>query len=192
MAEGRAAESDVPDVKESSFRYPGPKPSFRESAIISLADAVESASRTLSKPTPQKIEALVEEIVRSRLRDGQLDECDLTLRDLRLVKESFTKTLRTSLHRRIPYPDEKEKEERKDETRAITERMEERYATETFERPRRGGSKTATTMVAAKAPADQPPATPPAPATGTAAPANNIIHMPAPPPPPQDKSAARP
>lgn len=137
VAEGKAADSDVPEVKESSFRYPGPKPSFRESAIISLADAVESASRTLTKPTPQKIESLVDEIIRSRLRDGQLDECDLTLRDLSLVRDSFTKTLRTSLHRRIPYPDEKD--ERKDESRTHTERLEDRYATETYERPRRTG-----------------------------------------------------
>ena len=156
VAEGKASESDVPEVKESSFRYPGPKPSFRESAIISLADAVESASRTLTKPTPQKIESLVEEIIRSRLRDGQLDECDLTLRDLNLVRDSFTKTLRTSLHRRIPYPDEKD--EKKDEPRAATERMEERYATETYERPRRAGKSarpspdtTATSIIPAKA-----------------------------------------
>jgi membrane-associated HD superfamily phosphohydrolase len=140
VAEGRAPESDIPEVDASSFRYPGPKPSFRESAIISLADAVESASRTLTKATPAKIEALVEEIIRGRLRDGQLDECDLTLRDLRLVRDSFAKTLRTSLHRRIPYPDEKD--EKKDEPRANTERLEERDRTELVERPRRA-SKTA-------------------------------------------------
>ena len=157
VAEGKAAESDVPEVKESSFRYPGPKPSFRESAIISLADAVESSSRALSKPTPQKIESLVEEIIRGRLRDGQLDECDLTLRDLRLVRDTFTKTLRTSLHRRIPYPEEKEQ---KADPRTVTERPEDRYATETHERPRR----TAKTSAAAK---PSPDAT-----------ATNIIPMP--------------
>lgn len=135
VAEGRAAESDIPEVNASTYRYPGPKPSFRESAIISLADAVESASRTLTKPTPQKIEGLVEEIIRGRLRDGQLDECDLTLRELSLVRDSFTKTLRTSLHRRIPYPDEKH--ERKDEPRTNTERLDERDRTESLERPRR-------------------------------------------------------
>jgi hypothetical protein len=119
VAEGKAPEEDIPDVSESSFRYPGPKPDFRESAIISLADAVESASRSLSKPTPSRIDALVDEIIRARARDGQLDECDLTMSELKAVRDSFSKTLRTALHRRIPYPGEKEKEVRiKDETRA--------------------------------------------------------------------------
>jgi putative nucleotidyltransferase with HDIG domain len=163
VAEGKASESDVPEVKESSFRYPGPRPCFRESAIISLADAVESASRTLTKPTPQKIEALVDDIIRSRLRDGQLDECDLTLRDLHLVRDTFTKTLRTSLHRRIPYPDEKV--ERKDDARSATERLEERYATEVYERPRRAGKSgrpsTDTTQVPTATNIIPMPATPP-------------------------------
>jgi putative nucleotidyltransferase with HDIG domain len=110
VAAGKATAEDIPEVRESSFRYPGPRPSTRESAIVSLADAVESASRALAKPTPQRIEAMVEEIVRSRLKDGQLDECALTMNDLHAVRESFVKTLRTSLHRRIPYPDEKPEE----------------------------------------------------------------------------------
>ncbi|MES2706825.1 MAG: HDIG domain-containing metalloprotein [Verrucomicrobiota bacterium] len=119
VAEGKVPEEDIPEVSEASFRYPGPKPDFRESAIISLADAVESASRSLSKPTPSRIEALVDEIIRARARDGQLDECDLTMSELKTVRDSFSKTLRTALHRRIPYPGEKEKETRlKDETRA--------------------------------------------------------------------------
>ncbi|MBP7950887.1 MAG: HDIG domain-containing protein, partial [Verrucomicrobiales bacterium] len=76
VAEGKANATDIPDVSEAKFRYPGPKARSRESAIISLADAVESASRVLQKPTPQKIEQMVNEIVATRLRDGQLDECD--------------------------------------------------------------------------------------------------------------------
>jgi cyclic-di-AMP phosphodiesterase PgpH len=135
VAEGRIPETDVPEVNPATFRYPGPKCSFRESAIISLADAVESASRTLSKPTPQKIETMVEDIIRNRLRDGQLDECDLTLRDLSLIRESFNKTLRTSLHRRIPYPDEKDKA--KPESATTTDRTEERDRSTTYyDRPR--------------------------------------------------------
>lgn len=180
VAEGRADPSEVPEVNASSYRYPGPKPSFRESAIISLADAVESASRTLSKPTPQKIEALVEEIIRSRLRDGQLDECDLTLRELNLVRNSFTKTLRTSLHRRIPYPDEKDA--KAEEPRAATERLEDRDRTESFERPR----KAAKTAVAK-------PATESSPSEAAAPAVSNIIPMRAVPVPPasgQDKSAS--
>lgn len=116
VAEGKAQPEEVPEVPESSFRYAGPKPDFNESAIVSLADAVESASRSLSKPTPAKIEALVDDIIRSRLRDGQLDDCQLTLSDLKAIRESFSKTLRTALHRRIPYPDEKPAKSR-DETK---------------------------------------------------------------------------
>lgn len=123
VAEGKATAEDIPEVPEPSYRYAGPKPDFNESAIISLADAVESASRSLSKPTPAKIEALVEDIIRSRVRDGQLDECDLTMSDLKGIRDSFTKTLRTALHRRIPYPDEKDHKDGKprDETK-ITRR----------------------------------------------------------------------
>ena len=113
VAEGRASSEDIPEVSESSFRYPGPRPMTRESAIVSLADAVESASRTLVKPTPQKIEVMIEDIVRARLKDGQLDESALTMRDLHAIRESFAKTLRTSLHRRIPYPEAKEAKESK-------------------------------------------------------------------------------
>jgi putative nucleotidyltransferase with HDIG domain len=123
VALGNAKPTDVPEISEKEFRYPGPRPQSRESAIISLADAVESASRVLQKPTPQKIEQMINEIVSSRLKDGQLDECDLTLGELDKVKESFQARLRTILHRRIPYPDEKapaEKERGKPKTDTVT------------------------------------------------------------------------
>ena len=107
VAAGLAKQTDIPEVAENKFRYPGPRPQTRESAIISLADAIESASRVLQKPSPQKIEQMVDEVVAARVRDGQLDECNLTLRELDLVKESFQNRLRTMLHRRIPYPEEK-------------------------------------------------------------------------------------
>jgi putative nucleotidyltransferase with HDIG domain len=81
VAEGRAHEDDIPDVKEESFRYPGPRPRTRESAIISLADSVESASRSLQKPTPKKIDELIDDIFKDRLNDGQLDDAALTLGD---------------------------------------------------------------------------------------------------------------
>ena len=95
---------DLPMIEEKNFRYPGPRPSTRESGIISLADSVESASRSLQKPTPAKIRSLVEDIVRSKINDGQLDDCPLTLRELAIVKESFAGTLRSMLHSRIDYP----------------------------------------------------------------------------------------
>ena len=97
---------DLPSVDEKNFRYPGPRPSSRESGIIALADTVESASRSLRKPTPAKIRALVEDLVRAKINDGQLDACPLTLRELAIVKESFSTTLRSMLHSRIDYPKE--------------------------------------------------------------------------------------
>ena len=97
-------EEDIPEVQEESFRYSGPKPQTKESAIVSLADIVESASRSLEKPTPQKIEQLVNELIEERIADGQLDECDLTLGELRVIAKRFRFTLMTMLHTRIAYP----------------------------------------------------------------------------------------
>jgi putative nucleotidyltransferase with HDIG domain len=95
---------DIPEVREESFRYSGPKPQTKESAIVSLADIVESASRSLEKPTPQKIEQLINELIEERIADGQLDECDLTLGEIRVIAERFRFTLMTMLHTRIAYP----------------------------------------------------------------------------------------
>ena len=97
-------EDDIPEVREETFRYSGPKPQTKESAIVSLADMVESASRSLEKPTPQKIEQLVSELIAQRIADGQLVECDLTLADLNMIAERFRFTLMTMLHTRIAYP----------------------------------------------------------------------------------------
>src|SRR2546427_845860 len=109
-------EEDIPEVGEESFRYSGPKPQTKESAIVSLADIVESASRSLEKPTLQKIEQLVEELVEERIADRQLDECDLTLGELKIIAERFRFTLMTMLHSRIAYP--------KQETRTLGPREE--------------------------------------------------------------------
>jgi putative nucleotidyltransferase with HDIG domain len=97
-------QDDIPEVREETFRYNGPRPQTKESAIISLADAVESASRSLEKPTPQKIEQLVNDIIDQRIGDGQLVECSLTLADLHTISERFRFTLTTMLHTRIAYP----------------------------------------------------------------------------------------
>lgn len=102
---------DIPDVKEESFRYPGPKPTSKESAIISLADAVESASRSLERPTHQRIEDLVNSLIESRIAERQLDECPLTLQEIRAVAESFRFTLVNMLHARIAYPGKREDKE---------------------------------------------------------------------------------
>ncbi len=97
---------DIPDVDEQSFRYSGPRPQFPESAIISLADSVESASRSLSRPTPQRIEQLINDIVDARIADHELDESHLTLNELREIVESFRFTLMSMMHSRIAYAPE--------------------------------------------------------------------------------------
>ncbi len=107
-------EDDIPEVREESFRYPGPIPQFKEAGIISLADAVESASRSLVKPSPQRIEQLVNDIIESRIADGQLDECGMTLREIRCLGESFRFSLKNMLHSRIAYPKDGKDESNKD------------------------------------------------------------------------------
>ncbi len=99
-------ESDVPRVGEETYRYPGPKPVTREIGVISLADAVESASRSLQRPTPQKIDAMIHDLIEARLLDGQLDECPLSLHDLKEVAESFSKTMLSMMHSRVSYSKE--------------------------------------------------------------------------------------
>jgi len=116
-------EEDIPEVQEESFRYSGPKPQTKESAIVSLADIVESASRSLEKPTPQKVEQLVNELIEERIADGQLDECDLTLGELRVIAKRFRFTLMTMLHTRIAYPKHESKFTPSDDDRLRPEVM---------------------------------------------------------------------
>lgn len=103
-------ESGSANVLESTYRYDGPKPQFKESAVILLADSIEAASRSLPKVTPQNIEELVDRIFNSNIDDGQLDECAITMSELAKIKESFIFTLINSLHSRIAYPGSKEQE----------------------------------------------------------------------------------
>jgi cyclic-di-AMP phosphodiesterase PgpH len=114
VEKGLEKPEDIAAVNEKNFRYPGPIPSTKESGIISLADAIESASRTLRKPSPAKIKALVDEIVMKRISEGQLNNCSLTLRELMKIRESFAATLRSMLHSRIDYPKDKDKESDRD------------------------------------------------------------------------------
>jgi len=97
--------SDVPHGLEQHFRYAGPKPQSRETAILMLADGVEAASRALRKPTLNSIEALVDKIISAQLADGQLDECDITLKDLRGIRGAFVRLLGGMLHSRVEYPE---------------------------------------------------------------------------------------
>ncbi|MFM9196700.1 MAG: HDIG domain-containing metalloprotein, partial [Planctomycetia bacterium] len=95
------------EIDEQSFRYPGPKPSSRESAVLMLADAVESASRALTEPTPARIASLVHDLAMKRLLDGQFDECGLTLEELELIERSLVKSLTAVYHGRVKYPDQR-------------------------------------------------------------------------------------
>lgn len=92
------------EIKEEDFRYPGPIPSSKESAIIMLADSVEAAVRSINEPTNGKIEEMVNNIIKDKLGSGQLDNCDLTLKDLDKIRKSFLKTLNGIYHSRIEYP----------------------------------------------------------------------------------------
>jgi putative nucleotidyltransferase with HDIG domain len=104
MTQGQQAPDAGPLPSDTEFRYPGPKPKSKESAVVMLCDCVESACRTLSEPTASRIESLVHELARKRLEDGQFDECDLTLRDLQMIERSLIKTLLGIYHGRITYP----------------------------------------------------------------------------------------
>ena len=95
------------DVDEQTYRYPGPKPSTRESAVMMLADAVESASRALTEPTPARIASLVHDLAMKRLLDGQFDQCGLTLEELDVIEQSLVKSLTAVYHGRVKYPDQR-------------------------------------------------------------------------------------
>lgn len=97
-------------VSDSDFRYDCPKPQTKEAAIVMLADAVEAGVRSIQKPTPNRIEAFVKKIIKERLEDGQLEECDLTFKELDIITTAFVKVLNGIFHSRIEYP-EKLKEE---------------------------------------------------------------------------------
>ncbi len=99
-----AAEEGGQEIREDDFRYPGPKPQSREAAILMMADSIEAASRTLANPTSAQIQGMIDRLVGDVLVEDQLDECDITLHEIRLIKESFFKVLSGMHHHRIDYP----------------------------------------------------------------------------------------
>jgi hypothetical protein len=102
--------SDKPDeISEDDFRYPGPKPKSKEAGIMMLADSVEASVRSLQEPTEGKVQAMVYKVIKDKQDDGQLDECDLTYREVSLIRNSFLKTLSSMYHERIEYPEDKRK-----------------------------------------------------------------------------------
>lgn len=101
-AQGEAR--DEAEIDENDFRYPGPKPQFREAAIMMIADSCEAAARSLDEPNPENIRYIVTKIIDAILADDQLDECDLTLRELTQIRESMIKSLVSIYHSRVDYP----------------------------------------------------------------------------------------
>ena len=99
------ADPEVQQIDERDYRYHGPKPQTREAALILLADAIEAASRTLADPTPARIQGMVQKLINNIFIDGQLNECDLTLKDLNLIAKSFNRILAGSFHHRVEYPE---------------------------------------------------------------------------------------
>lgn len=107
-------EEGVENVKEEQFRYPGPKPNTKETAILMIADAVESAVRSLKNPTPEEIENMINKIIVERLNDGQLSDSPLTLKDIKTIAATFSRILRGMQHNRIKYQENVAAEFQKD------------------------------------------------------------------------------
>jgi putative nucleotidyltransferase with HDIG domain len=108
------AEAGGPSVEEAEFRYPGPRPATAEQAIVMLADTVEAASRSLQKPTPRRLETLIDGLFRSRLDDGQLSLAPITLADLSRVRDTFLSILSGVYHFRVKYPGQDAEDESDD------------------------------------------------------------------------------
>lgn len=104
LRKAQAEARDPEEISENDFRYPGPKPQFKEAAIMMIADSCEAAARSLSEPTPENIRFIVTKIIDAILQDDQLDECDLTLRELTLIREAMIKSLVAIYHSRVDYP----------------------------------------------------------------------------------------
>lgn len=100
----REMQDDDQPVSDKDFRYPGPKPQTKEAGIVMLADAVQATSKTLIDPSPSRIQGMVQRIINNIFVDGQLDECELKLKDLHLIAESFNRILNGIFHARIDYP----------------------------------------------------------------------------------------
>ncbi|MFA4915536.1 MAG: HDIG domain-containing metalloprotein [Syntrophales bacterium] len=99
------SDPSIRSLSESDFQYPGPKPQTKEAGLVLLADVVEASSRTLSNPTPSRISHLVSERIEKVFADGQLDDCELTLRDINKIAQTFARILNGIFHHRIDYPD---------------------------------------------------------------------------------------
>ncbi len=104
LRKAQAEANETVEIDEQDFRYPGPKPQFKEAAIMMIADSCEAAARALQEPTPENIRYIVTKIIDAILSDDQLDECDLTLRELTLIREAMIRSLVAIYHSRVDYP----------------------------------------------------------------------------------------
>ncbi len=98
-------ENDKSEIFEDDFRYPGPKPQFREAALVMLGDSIEAAARSLNEPTAIRLQNIVHDVIREKFLDNQLDECDLTLKDLSVIERAFEQVILSIHHQRIEYPE---------------------------------------------------------------------------------------
>jgi membrane-associated HD superfamily phosphohydrolase len=110
----KATQSEgVEEVEEEHYRYPGPRPNTKETAIVMLADGIEATTRTLTRPLPEQIEATVRRIVNKRMSDGELSEAPLTLLEVETIIQAFLRVLLGLYHQRIEYPDQVQEREEK-------------------------------------------------------------------------------
>jgi putative nucleotidyltransferase with HDIG domain len=105
LARNDPDETKIDEIKEQDYRYPGPRPRTKETGIMMLADAVEAAVRTIEDPTPQRLEQTIEELIRKRFEEGELDECPLTVKDLTKIRSAFLGVLIGIYHTRVKYPE---------------------------------------------------------------------------------------
>jgi len=106
-------------INEADFRYPGPKPQTKETGIVMLADSVEAATKSLKEPSASRIREMVKSIVESKFKEGELDECALTLKDLNKISESFIAVLTSMFHTRIEYPGQEKAAAQKSEQKIL-------------------------------------------------------------------------
>jgi putative nucleotidyltransferase with HDIG domain len=105
LANNDPDETKIDEIKEQDYRYPGPRPQTKETGIMMLADAIEASVRTIEEPSPQRLEQAIDELIKKRFEQGELDDCPLTLKDLTKIKAAFLGVLVGVHHTRVRYPE---------------------------------------------------------------------------------------
>lgn len=113
LAQSSPDETKIDEIKEQDYRYPGPKPQTKETGIMMLADATEAAIRSIDDPTPQRLEETINELIKKRFEEGELNECPLTLKDLTKIKAAFLNVMVGAYHSRVKYPETEKKKSRR-------------------------------------------------------------------------------